>query len=416
MSSRIQQGRFDAEAIYRHAMAAVAGDRLVADSLDHDGCGALGEREPVRLIAVGKAAVAMTKGALRHLSERISGGLLITRHGYAGSMISDSRLKLIEAGHPWPDHHSIRAGRALLDELATIGNQERLLLLISGGSSSLVEQPVGGIDTDRLAEINRQLVAGGLDIEKINRIRISLSTIKGGRLLDRMPAGRTLALLLSDVAGDDPATIASGLAGPPPSNPLPPLPESIAGYSRFLDTATIDSELQQRVERRVVGGNDTLVRAACTEAERLGYRVQCNLRRLDGSSSETAESIARQLKQLAAGSVLIAGGETTVKLNDTPGRGGRCQHLALQAAIALRGYPEHWLLAAASDGSDGDSHVSGAVISGTTVNDANLAEAEGALARFDSGTILSRLNALIPGGESGSNVNDLLIALRANSR
>ncbi len=207
MKQGAKEHRDNLLAIYHAALAAVEGRHRVASFLrTHPLSG------PLHVVAIGKAAAAMARGVLDVLEPEVQRLLVVTRHGY-GQAIRGAHpgLVLVEAGHPVPDARSLRAGRLLLEMIDEAPANAGFLFLISGGASSLLEMPRPGITLSDLQRVNRWLLAAGLPIQEMNRIRKALSTIKGGRLLSRLAGRRVWNLLISDVPGDDPAVIGSGL-------------------------------------------------------------------------------------------------------------------------------------------------------------------------------------------------------------
>lgn len=395
--------------IYASALRAVAGDVLVRAHLES----APGDG-PLHVVAIGKAAEAMALGAQQALGPRLQRGLLITRHGYLARPF-DHRWQTLEAGHPLPDHDSLRAGQALLAFLRDTPAQGELLFLISGGTSALVEVLPEGITAATLQHINQWLLASGLDIAAMNRVRKGLSALKAGRLAAQLRGRPTRQLLLSDVPGSDPRVIGSGLlVAHQPEDiatahlPLPPwLRAALAEAPPLADTSEFD-----RVETTLLADNATARRAAQQAAVALGLTVVMHDADFQGDAVGCGAQFARQL--LAGEAALhIWGGEATVVLPPQPGRGGRCQQLALAAACELAG-SDALLLAVGTDGSDGPGEEAGALVDGET---ALRGEGEGfdathALRRADAGSFLEASGDLLQTGPTGSNVMDLVLGLQ----
>lgn len=371
---------------------------------------------PVRAVAIGKAAAAMLAGAAEALGGRLQGSLLITRRGYVPAAAAG--VEIIEAGHPLPDANSLLAGERLLAFLADGAGDSRGLFLISGGASSLVEAPVAGVTLADLQRLNQWLLAGGLPIAQINALRRRLSRIKGGRLLGHLHGRTARCLLISDVAGDDPAVIGSGLLFPPAREPA-------------LDTKAWPDWLQELLVRasatmpppapgpdadivaEIVAGLDRALDAAADAARAAGLPVQRAAGRLDGDAEATGHALAEALLRGGPG-VYLWGGETTVRLPARPGQGGRCQHLALAAARVLAGRQGVTLLAAGTDGSDGPGEAAGACVDGGTLARGALEglDANAALEQADSGRFLAAAGDLIDTGPTGTNVTDLVIGIK----
>jgi hydroxypyruvate reductase len=365
--------------LFRAALAAIDGRRRVRAAL----AGSQGT-EPVSALAVGKAAPAMMLGAADALGARLSRGLVVAVDGAIPAELREqARVTCLEAGHPRPDARSLEAGDALLAFAAATPARSRVLLLVSGGASALLEVPAAGVGLRELVALFERSLALRLDIEQLNRERIALSRIKGGKLAGFFPHAAIEALLLSDVPRDDPAVLASGIA----------------------DGA--------RVSRRLVGSLDDALEAVVRTAAARGLVAARGAGRLAGDAEAAARMICHELA-IGDANLLAFGGETTVALPLRAGRGGRCQHLAVAAAVAIAGHPEYILLAAGTDGRDGASEDAGAIVDGTTAEraaDAGLDPAS-ALAAADTGTLLEAAGDLLYTGPTGTNVGDLVLALR----
>lgn len=394
--------------LYRAAIEAVEGASAVTRALAE-------ERGAYHLVAIGKAAAAMTRGTLAAPTVEIVRGLVVTRHGHGDpGRLGDDRIRLVEADHPVPEQASLAAGAALLDFLASAPNEARFLFLISGGASSLVEVLPEGVTPDDLRHVNERLLAVGLDIAAMNAVRRRLSRIKGGRLCAFLRGRGALALYLSDVPGDDPAVIGSGLLAACGEDPLPgDLPADLAGILARVVAPTIVADCST-VRTRVVATLDDALAAAAESARERGLAVYREPGRLAGHAEEAGYGIARRLIEGVPG-VYLWGGEATVSLPLAPGRGGRCQHLALAAAIELDGCGGLALLAAGSDGSDGNTGDAGALIDGGTAARGRLygLDPRHSLARADSNRFLAAAGDLIHTGPTGTNVADLAIGYRA---
>lgn len=397
--------------VYGQALAAVDGRICVERAL-----GERGLTGPVRLIAIGKAAGAMAEGACAALGDAIRGGLVISKAGHLDpKRLVRHGLECLTGGHPLPTAESLAAGQRLLAALAET-EDAMPLFLISGGASSLVEVPVAGLGLAELARANRWLLGSGLAIAETNRARKALSRIKGGGLLGWLGGGPARVLMISDVPGDDPAVIGSGLLVPEPD---------LAARVRALDLPLwlrgwVERGLAERIPAPDKGPEIELVatlaqarRAALDAAIGLGVAAHDHQALVAGDAAERGRDLARVLRSGPAG-MHVWGGETTVRLPDAPGRGGRNQHLALAAALELAGRRDCWLLSAGTDGSDGPTEDAGALVDGTTVERATQEgmDARDALRRADSGTLLAATGDLISTGPTGTNVMDLMIGLR----
>lgn len=397
--------------IYQAAVHAVVGRNAVMQRLSI----APLEGE-VSLVAVGKAAQSMAAGAREILGERISQGLVISKQGHLDfSRHSETGWQLIEGGHPLPDKGSLTAGERLIEFLSSQARSS-LLFLISGGASSLVEYPVRGVDLDFLIKANDWLLSSGLAINQVNLVRKGMSRIKGGGLLRWIGDRPARALAISDVPGDAPGSIGSGLlvAEPELMNELQSL--VLPDWLRIsLENGMKQRELQDMggPEIEIVANLELAKQAAADKARALGYQVQVGSDFIQGDAVKNGIRIAESLLQRGPG-VRIWGGETTVRLPQHPGRGGRNQHLALAAAQALSGRDRVWLLSVGTDGTDGPTEDAGALVDGGTVSRAQFEglDIERSLQAADAGTFLEATGDLICTGPTGTNVMDLMIGMK----
>lgn len=333
---------------------------------------------PDRILAVGKAAASMARAALDHFGPLPC--LVVTKDGHGAELPASTQL--IEAAHPVPDARSLMAGRALRQAVEAMTEGSHLLLLVSGGASSLAEDLVTGKTLDDLAALNRAMLAEGLDITAMNARRRQISRIKGGGLLAGFKGARADVLAISDVPGDDMMVIGSGIGA---------LPDA---YGFAAST-------------RIVASNSVARAAACDHARALGLDVLGNEETLHDDLAALATRIGARLRTMPQG-VLVLGGEPTVVLPPNPGRGGRNQALALALAQEIAGDPGLVVVVGGTDGTDGPTDAAGAIVTGQTWGQG----AAEALTAADSGNWLERTGALLVTGPTGTNVMDLLVALR----
>lgn len=398
--------------MFRCALQRVRGDSSVAAYLS--GCDL---STPVYLVAIGKAASAMAQGARRSLGEKIVRGLVITKDAHLDyTLRQDSRLTCMESGHPLPDERSLQAGAQLLRFLAEVPADASILFLLSGGTSSLLEVLPAGVSLKDLQRLNGWLLGSGLDIARMNAVRKSVSMIKGGRLSGYLGPQRVLALLISDVPGDDVATIGSGLLRSRPLEEIDmrTLPEWVADLcQRAHQGQTLSDVVAGQIEHHIVATNHDALQAVCGRARELGCPCTLHNQLLQGDAVKAGRDMAHLLRAGAAG-IHVWGGETTVHLPQNPGRGGRNQSLALAAAIELQGVDDIYLLAAGSDGSDGPGEDAGALVDGATITRGRLQglDAEMSLSAADAGTFLEASGDLVYTGPTGTNVMDIVIGLK----
>jgi hydroxypyruvate reductase len=403
--------RADLLASYHAGLAAVDGKICVSRFLsDHRPTG------PVSVVAIGKAASAMATGASATLGAQLGQTLVITKTGHLDPALQpDPRFVCMEAGHPVPDAGSLAAGKALIRFLQGLPDGNELLVLISGGASSLVEVLPDQIGLDALQALNDWLLASGLSIHAMNRVRQAVSRIKGGRLARWIGPRPATVLLVSDVAGDDPVVIGSGLLATADARPLDelPLPEWVTAMIQTCQNEPVPTSNGSCVPHHIVARLGDALDAAHRHARSLGYLPVIVNPELSGDAQQAGRDIASLLQGKPAGAWLW-GGETTVNLPPQAGRGGRCQSLALAAACALDGQGNIVLLAAGTDGSDGPGAAAGAMVDGSTLvrGTAHGLDAGRCLQQADAGTFLEASGDLVVTGPTGTNVTDLVIAIK----
>lgn len=344
---------------------------------------------PVWAAAVGKAACSMALGAADALGRSLERLLVITKGGHlAPELLSLPAVEVRESAHPVPDERSLAAGRRLLEWVIDLPPAVSPLFLISGGASSLVEVLEPGATPGDLEQLSVRGLAQGLPIGELNAQRARLSRIKGGRLAAHLGGRAARALFISDVPGDDPAIIGSGLFGP------------VAGGA-------------DRIERQVVASVDRAMEGVALAALQRGLTVALVRPRFDGEATRLAARFTHELL-IGDTQVRVWGGESTVRLPPNPGIGGRNQHLALAAARLIPEYPELLLLAAGTDGTDGPTEAAGGLVDADTCGRLALAGLDpgDCLSRADAGTALEAAGALLRTGPTGTNVADLVIGLK----
>lgn len=396
-------------ALFQAGLAAVDGQRCVANYLSRNPL-----QLPVYLVAVGKAACAMTRGALEVLGEQIINGLVITKIAHGDRQLEqDTRLHCIESGHPLPNKESLLAGESLCQFLDEVPGGASLLFLVSGGASSLVEVLPDDVQLDDLRRANQWLLGSGLPIDMINRVRRSLSLIKGGGLLAWVKDRPTTVLLISDVPGNDPRSIGSGLLYPAAGVTEP------AGLPDWLVRTEWRSapyrDVPGTVTHQIIASNAVALQAAADRGRALGYAVTVMKESLAGDAQLAGQAIASQLQELPEG-VYLWGGETSVTLPETTGTGGRNMHLALAAAHTLQGRDNTVILVAGTDGTDGPTDFAGAIIDASTPGRGQRQglDVQTCLKQADSGRYLAATGDLLQTGPTGTNVMDLVIALKGN--
>ncbi len=367
------------------------------------------------VIAIGKAASAMLLGALQSVPGRIKESLLITKNGHVDAKLRecDAAFEIVESSHPLPGQNSLRAGRRLLSFIGETPIDAHLLFLISGGTSSLVEVLPEGMTLSELRSLNDTLLAGGMDIGDMNRVRKSVSCIKGGRLAGYLGRRSATCLLVSDVPGDRVADIGSGLLCREGGGAGCGLPGELARFVQASSADTVDSGVWSRIDAHIVASLAHARRAVADAAIAAGHAVTVDDAFVQGDAAAAGRALAESLKSAQPG-VYVWGGETTMVLPENPGRGGRNQHLALAAASVLDGAGGCYLLCAGTDGSDGPTQDAGGIVDGATLARGleNGGDWCAALARADSGSFLRAAGDLLTTGPTGTNVMDLMIGLK----
>ena len=403
--------RNHADQIVREAVAAVQPDAAVRRALE--GRKFTGR---VLLVAAGKAAWQMAKAASDCLGDRIENGVVVTKYNHVMGPIAN--FTCFEAGHPVPDENSFKGTQAALDLVAGLTEKDTVLFLLSGGGSALFEKPL--IPLDELRDVTGQLLACGADIVEINTIRKRLSAVKGGRFAAHCAPARIEALILSDVLGDPPDMIASGPVSPDSASCADAL-RIVGKYhlhvseeaSRCLRVET--PKQLDRVGVEIIGSVRELCRAAAEACRGMGYEPVLLSDRLDCEAREAGRYLASVLRAHAGEGrklAFLAGGETVVRLTGD-GLGGRNQELALAACEGIRGLRGAAVLSIGSDGTDGPTDAAGGYVDSESFDALCAAglDLNDVLRRNDSYHALKAIGGLIVTGATGTNVNDLCIAL-----
>lgn len=379
------------------------------------------------VVGAGKAAAAMALAVEQHWpSAAPLDGLVITRYRHG---LLTNRIKVIEAGHPVPDASGEKAAREILRRAKALGSNDLLLALVSGGASSLMSLPAEGFGMEELKATTRELLRCGAPIQDMNTVRKHLSSIHGGRLAAASKA-RVLALIVSDVTGDDPTHIGSGPCAPDPST-YQDAEQIIARYGvkapasvvahlargargEIAETPKPGDKLFARVENRIVATAQSSLQAAAAHFRAKGIAPVVLGDSVTGEASEVAKvyaALARQIRRYGEPFqppvALISGGECTVTVRGS-GRGGRCSEFLLSLALELEGMPDTYALACDTDGIDGSEDNAGAVATPDSLARAGEAgiSAKKLLANNDGYSFFEALNDLVVTGPTRTNVND----------
>lgn len=403
--------REDAQWIIERAIQAVKPDMAVEKALQNRTF--LGK---VVIVAVGKAAWQMADAASRCLGESVDSGIVITKYGHVRGPID--RIICCEGGHPVPDENSFLGTQAALDIVKGLSEKDTVLFLLSGGGSSLFEIPL--IPAEELQNITQQMLASGADIVEINTIRKRLSKVKAGKFAQLCMPAKVFSVILSDILGDPLDMIASGPTWPDEST----CDEALAVAKKYnLQLSDRVWELLRQetpgklnnVEAVISGSVRQLCAAAAECCSELGYEpyilTDCLCCQAREAGSFLA-SIARSNQNCAASRAYIVGGETLVRLTGT-GKGGRNQELALAAAQGIAGIPNVVVFSVGSDGTDGPTDAAGGIVDGQTAE--KLREMGISIYRVlqenDSYHALQAVGGLVMTGPTGTNVNDVAVAL-----
>lgn len=370
----------------------------------------------VVLISVGKAAWQMARAANEVIGGEITRGVVITKYGHVRGEIVG--MDCYEAGHPIPDDNSVRATEKAIEAISDLTENDRVIFLLSGGGSSLFEKPL--IPIDELAQITSELIGSGADIVEINIVRKRLSAVKGGKFALLCRPAQVFAIVLSDILGAPLDMIASGPVYPDEST-CEQAKEIVKKYNIKISEEAkklLGKETPKHLENidiQVMGSVRQLCTSAIKTCKKLGYNPifltdeLCCLAREAGSFIGT---IAKSHSNSANTLAFIAGGETVVKIEGT-GKGGRNQEIVLSAARYIAGLQNVAVFSVGSDGTDGPTDAAGGYVDGNTYD---CLKAQGIklvdfLDNNDSYNALRLCGGLIFTGPTGTNVNDLTVAL-----
>jgi hydroxypyruvate reductase len=380
---------------------------------------ALPEKPKGRCIVVGagKSAALMAQVVDAAWPDVALSGVVVTRHGHA---VPAGRIAVLQAGHPVPDAASEAAARRILASVAGLGPDDLVLALISGGGSAVMALPAPGLTLADKRAVTQALLRSGASIAEMNAVRRRLSAIKGGRLAAAAAPARVVTLAISDVPGDDPATIASGPTVPEPAD-APPVTDILARYDIRLPPSAAaalarPANIGPAPDFRLIATPAMALHAAAREARTAGMSALILGDALEGEAREVGRVLAgialacrRHGTPATPPCVLLSGGETTVTIGAGPtGQGGRNMECLLGMLLQLDAAPGIWALAADTDGIDGTEDAAGAVIAPDTLARARAAgfDARSMLARHDSYGLFAALNDLVITGATLTNVND----------
>ncbi len=380
------------------------------------------------VIGAGKGA-AQLAAAFETLWDEPVEGIVVTRYGYA---CPTKHIRVMEAAHPVPDAAGLAASEALFAAVSGLGPDDLVVALVCGGGSALLAAPAEGLELEDEIALNKALLASGAPIGAMNAIRKQVSRIKGGRLAAAALPARMVSLIVSDVPGDDPAQVASGPTVPDRVDRSAAmaavrdyaiaLPDRIARYLADApeDAPHPDDPRFAHNEVRIIASAAQSLEAAAEVSQAAGITPVILSDSIEGEAREVARmhaamarEVARRGRPFVPPVVMLSGGETTVTIRDTSGRGGRNTEFLLALALGIEGYDRITAMAADTDGIDGSEDNAGAFADGRTVARMRAAGIDPAqkLAEHDAWGAFDAVAQLFVTGPTGTNVNDLRAVL-----
>jgi len=396
--------------------ASLVGDTLRIDGDTYD----LRDRRVV-VLGAGKASVGLAAHLDRLLGARIAAGCVVVKRGQGRRL---RHIEIMEAAHPVPDHTSLQGGERLLQMSASTQPDDLVIAIVTGGSSSLVVAPAEGISLADVVATTRLLLASGAQIIHVNDVRKHLCRVKGGRLA--AACGCTVVnLTVSDVVGDpldnitdptvpDTSTFADAQRTCDSFELWDRLPGSVAAHLRRADPSDETVKQLHDVHSYVLATSEMMCAAAVEAGRTLGYASEVLTLELAGESADAGRWLAARLRGRSTPACLVTGGETTVRLaGDVGSTGGPSQEAALAAALELEGGGPACVLCMDSDGNDGPTDAAGGLVDDLSAQRARAAgrDLSAALATHTAGAALVAMGDLFVTGPTGTNVNDLRLAL-----
>lgn len=386
------------------------------------------------VVGGGKASVPMAAAVEQLLKTRIDGGLVVTRYGHGGAL---SRIEVVEAGHPLPDRSGLSAGQRVLDLLKKAGERDLVIAVLSGGGSALLPAPVEGVSLTDKQVVTTLLLRAGATVKELNAVRKHLSHLKGGNMAIAASPATMLTLVLSDVVGNDLASIASGPTVPDPTtfqdamailhhyDLWDKIPQAVKDHlvqgsrSGSSETPKPNHPAFARVHNVIVGDIRASLVAAAAQVKKLGYQPLVLSSSLAGEAREVAKvfgaivrEVATEDRPIKRPAAILAGGETTVSVRGM-GTGGRCQEFTLALAMEIAGLKKVTVFACGTDGTDGSTEAAGAMADGQTLERAHELglQPQRFLDQNDSHTFFHSLAQTLNTGPTRTNVTDLYCAL-----
>ena len=369
----------------------------------------------LNLVSIGKAGSSMALAALDHPDVKINSGLVITKRDHLEEGLKKySNVKCLESDHPTPSLTSLECGNELINFINSKTEKDEFLFLISGGGSSLVELMVDGFGLDELMILTEALLSRGYNINDINAIRKHFSQIKGGKLASFIKNRKTTVLAISDVPFDDPKIIASGpLSYDDLKINLDSYEDDIVDKLKSVKPISCpDSNKFSNIDTHVIAKLDDAKLACKVHGKKLNYDTYLHENFIEGDVNDLADYFSEFLDNCEKG-LHIWGGESSVQLPENPGRGGRNQQLALLMADKIRN-EDIIFLSAGTDGTDGPTNDAGGLVDGNTISigTSNNLDYKTYVKNADSGNYLEKSDSLVTTGPTGTNVMDLILAIK----
>lgn len=428
----------DARAIYQAAIQGVQADVLLknvdwSELLSRP----ISDYKRIRVVGMGKAAMAMAWVVEHKLGEHLTEGCVVVPKGYSSTLPfpfkRPQHIMVLEGGHPVPDKTSEEAAHVLLEQAEKSTADDLFLVLISGGGTALTMSFAPGISLTDGQKVVELLLRCGADIRELNTVRKHVSLLGGGRLAQKAAPAETVALVISDVVGDDLSVIASGpTVGDPTTfedairvlhkyELWDRVPESVRTHLRAgkanpeLETPKPTQQIFKKVKTELIGTNRNALEAACREASKRQYQVKIHDMWIEGEAREAGEKLAQELLSSDESMRVchLWGGETTVTVKGK-GIGGRNQELALGSAFALDGVQgKLLLLSGGTDGIDGPTDAAGAYATPLTLSKARdrKRDPKAYLDANDAYTFFLEMNTLLKPGPTHTNVMDIVVGL-----
>jgi len=437
----LKRARYILNELYEAGVAAVDPAEAVRQALRFDGSTLRIDQHTFDLkegrivaVAIGKAALEMSHGIVDVLGERIDTAIALTKDGVTTAH-KHHGIHIAYAAHPIPDERGVEATREILSVVSGLGSNDVVIALISGGGSALLEAPRFPLVLQDIQLTTDALLKAGAPIQDLNAVRSELSLVKGGGLRRAIGEATCISLILSDVLGNDPSVIASGPTVPRRRNPRRALdlldayhlrgnvPEAVISVledASESDPGPAETELTDPDDLWwIVGDNHRFIEAMAAAADRIGHPARIVWREREGEAADLARAFVGICAAMPDGcDIVIGGGEATVTVRGD-GIGGRNTEFALAATIELERTQMPWVIASlASDGDDGaNAGAAGGFGDAGLIarQGGDVADAELALARNDSGTYLRKASSLFHSSPTGTNVNDAYIGIRLSA-